>query len=124
MKFQGQKLNFIESSAVKEGVACDVYEFEDDKTRDIGIVKVLKGYKTPLQKVIGGKKTLEIFSRGSGTLTIVDTKGEKRIYSFPAEQDTVEVRIGETMQWEALEDLTFIEVCYPPYQEGRFENIA
>jgi hypothetical protein len=28
------------------------------------------------------------------------------------------------MQWEAIEDLAFVEVCYLPYQGGRFENVA
>ncbi len=36
----------------------------------------------------------------------------------------VEVKIGECMQWEAMEDgLVFYEICYPPYKEGRYENI-
>ena len=30
------------------------------------------------------------------------------------------------MQWEASKNsnLVFYEVCYPPYQDGRFENLA
>jgi len=123
MEFKGQKINLIETSVVKEGVVCDVYEFEDDVTKDLGIVKVIKGNKTPLQKVLSGDKTLEIFESGVGTLTVVDTKGETQTYSFPSGSKEVEVKVGETMQWEAIENLTFIEVCYPPYKDGRYENL-
>ena len=123
MEFKGQKINLIETSVVKEGVVCDVYEFEDDVTKDLGIVKVIKGNKTPLQKVLSGDKTLEIFESGVGTLTVVDTKGETQTYSFPSGSKEVEVKVGETMQWEAIENSTFIEVCYPPYKDGRYENL-
>jgi len=124
MEFEGQKTNFVESITVKDGVICDVYEFVDDDTKDLGRVKVTKGNKTPLQKVIAGHKTLEVFESGVGVLTIVTTEGEKITYNFPSEQKEVEVKIGETMQWEAIEDLTFIEICYPPYKDGRYINLA
>jgi hypothetical protein len=36
----------------------------------------------------------------------------------------VEVKIGETMQWQAApdSDLEVYEICFPPYADGRFEN--
>lgn len=38
----------------------------------------------------------------------------------------VDANVGDLMQWQASEDsnLTAYEVCYPPYQDGRFENIG
>lgn len=123
MEFSGQKIKFIETTQVKEGVVCDVYEFEDDSSKDLGIVKVSKGLKTPLQKVLSGEKTIEIFKEGVGVLTIIGSDKQERIYTFPGEQAEVEVKIGEIMQWEATEDLTFAEICYPPYKDGRFLNL-
>jgi len=104
-------------------VTCDIYTFIEDTTKDLGVVSVTKGSKTPLQKVLLGSKTLEIFKSGAGTLTITNTEGTERVYTFPSEITKVQVNIGETMQWEAIEDLTFHEICHPPYRDGRFVNI-
>lgn len=123
MDFNGQKVNLIETTQVKEGVVCDVYEFENDNTKDLGIVKISKGFKTPLQKVLGGEKTIEMFRTGAGKLKVIGTDKKERIYNFPGQQSEVEVQVGEIMQWEAIEDLTFAEICYPPYQDGRFLNL-
>lgn len=37
----------------------------------------------------------------------------------------VVVGVGQIMQWTAPEDtdLVFYEVCDPPYQDGRFEDL-
>jgi len=123
MKFNDQKITHIETSQVKEGVVCDVYKFQNDDTKDLGIIKVLKGFKTPLQKVLLGDKTIEIFREGAGQLIVTCANREERVYKFPEQQSEVEVKVGEIMQWEAFEDLTFAEVCYPPYKEGRFVNL-
>ena len=109
MEFNGQKIKFIETTQVKEGVVCDVYEFENDTRKDLGIVKVSKGYKTPLQKVLKGDKVIEIFREGVGKLTVIGTDKKDRVYRFPGQQSEVEVEVGELMQWEALENLTFAE---------------
>jgi len=122
-EYNNQPVKFINSSTVKGGVVCDVYEFADDNTKDLGIVHVKKGFKTPLQLVMEGSKTLEVFVQGQGILTVIDINGQKHAYSFPSDQTEVEVHIGETMQWESLEDLVFAEVCYPPYTKGRFKNL-
>ena len=122
-EYNNQPVTFIESSAVKDGVVCDVYEFVGDKSKDLGMVYVQKGCKTPLQLVVGGDKTLEIFQSGRGTLTVTDENNNTREYHFPSEQTEVEVKIGEAMQWKALDDLVFAEICYPPYKEGRYKNL-
>lgn len=120
-EFCGEPIEFIESSRVTEGVICDVYSFTGDDAKDLGIVAVKKGCKTPLQLVVGGEKTLEIFRQGKGTLVVTGKDGSQKKYSFPdSAQAEIEVKVGEKMQWEALDDLVFAEVCYPPYKEGRF----
>src|SRR6056297_1517301 len=98
MEFKDQKVNFIETTQVKEGVVCDIYEFDNDTTKDLGIVKVSKGFKTPLQKVLSGEKTIEIFREGAGQLKVIGTDKKERIYDFPRQHSEVEVQVGEIMQ--------------------------
>jgi hypothetical protein len=86
-------------------------------------VTVAKGHTTPLQKVLKGEKTVEIFQSGVGTLTITSPDGEQRAYSYPGAKTEVVVHVGELMRWSATENLMFAEVCYPPYQVGRFQNL-
>ncbi len=53
--------------------------------------------------------------------------GKSKTYSFKDGDNKPEVvvEIGQIMQWEASKDLdlVFSEVCYPPYKDGRFENL-
>jgi hypothetical protein len=113
---------FVETQTVKDGVECDIYAFVGDDSKDLAIVRVKKGYKTPLQKVLLGNKTVEGFVRGSGVLTV-----NNETYAFGSELDNKEVvvSVGQTMQWyaNAQNDLTFYEICEPPYSDGRFENL-
>ena len=114
---------FLESSKVKEGVVCDVYKYKNDDSKDLGIVTVLKGHQTPRQKILKGLKTLEIFKSGKGELSVIRESGASRVYTFPGDVFEVELHTGDVMQWSAYEDLVFHEVCYPPYEEGRFINL-
>jgi len=123
-RFNKESVIFIETSTVKDGVFCDIYRFDNDNSKDLGVVRVKKGHKTPLQKVLTGDKTLEVFLEGQGFLRIVESHGNEITYSFPSETNPVEVNVGDTMQWEATEELVFAEICYPPYEEGRFNNIC
>lgn len=104
---------------MKDGVYCDVYFFENNDTKDLAIIKILKGHKTPLQKVLKEEKTFEGWIEGKGMLKI-----NNKIYNFPSNKITeVEVKIGETMQWTAKTDLFFYEICYPKYEGGRYKNL-
>jgi len=117
---------FIETVTVKEGVECDIYSFENDGSKDLAIVRVAAGAKTPLQQVLSGVTTTEGFLSGEGTLT-VQSNGEATTLSFNEESPgEVLVEVGQTMQWEAdpNSELVFYEVCVPPYEEGRFENLG
>ncbi len=120
------EVEFIERTQVKEGVTCDVYRFKDDDTRDLGIVEVLAGFKTPQQRVVQGESTIEGLVSGQGLLTITKPNGEVVVHDFshlgvPA----AAVNRGEVMQWHANGDvpLRFYEICTPPYQPGRFEDL-
>ena len=84
---------------------------------------VQSGSRTPLQKVLQGDQTIEGFMFGKGTLTVKAAEGTVREYNYPGDQEQVVVDVGQTMQWHAKEDLTFYELCWPPYQDGRYQNL-
>lgn len=118
---------FVETVAVKDGVSCDVYAFADDSSRDLAIVRVAKGMRTPLQRVLSGNSTREGLFEGQGTLTVRSEDGSTETYDFDSQSTDrdVEVDVGQIMQWAASadRDLIFYEICDPPYEDGRFENL-
>lgn len=121
-------ITFIETQQTKEGVLSDIYAFDGDNSKDLAIVHVTKGYKTPLQRILKGAKTIEGYMTGSGTLTVTAQDRSQKTHTFTGNTDAnpdieTEVHIGELMQWSADIDLTFYEICEPPYEDGRFENV-
>ena len=119
-------ITHVDTSVVKEGVACDVFRFTDRTDVDLGVVTVAPEVSTPLQRVIEGEATLEGFIDGSGTLEVVrKATGEIEEYTFPGEHTEVTVSIGDVMQWTAGPNgLEFYELCWPPYEDGRFEDLS
>lgn len=129
-KFEGKNepVTFIETMDVVPGVQCDVYKFIGDNAKDLGIIRIDPGFKTPLQKVKKGERTIEGYISGRGKLTITKPDGKKVIYQTDQqinESMSVTVEIDEIMQWEADKNipLTVYEICFPPYENGRYENI-
>lgn len=120
------QVSFVETMQVTDGVECEVYSFVKNEGRDLGIIKIEPGKKTPLQRVLQGEKTIEGFLAGKGKLTVTKTDGTQKIHVADGTKPiVVTVQIGETMQWEADPDsnLVAFELCFPPYEDGRFENI-
>lgn len=117
-------VRYNETIRVKDGVLCDTYEFVDDDSQDLAIIYVDNGCSTPLQKVIGGTETVEGYISGRAVLRIGLDDNKIVSYDFPNDNSSNEVTVlvGQTMQWEAIEDLTIYEICTPPYKEGRFLN--
>ena len=64
---------------------------------------------------------------GTGSLTVTQADGQVKTYTLSdnSRGEAVEVKVGELMQWQADGDtaLTFYEICDPPYEDGRFENL-
>lgn len=118
---------YVETMTVKDGVECDVYSFPEDETRDLAIVTVNKGFKTPLQRILKGNKTIEGFISGKGVLKVWSADGASESHDFSPDnsREPVLVDVGQIMQWHANadNDLVFYEVCEPPYEDGRFENL-
>lgn len=129
-EFEKQSLPvaFVETAEVIEGVACDVYKFSGDDTRDLGIIRIDPGYNTPKQRILKGDKTVEGYVSGKGKLVIISADGIQTEYSVGHGEPapfSLNVGASETMQWFADPDSDLItyEICYPPYEEGRFENL-
>lgn len=120
-------VRFVDAQTIQEGVECDLYDFVDDTSKDLAIVRVTQGHKTPLQRVLLGDKTVEGLYSGTGTLAVHSADGKTEEYAFSSSDNkAVVVSVGQIMQWYANgdEDLTFYEICYPPYIDGRFENLT
>jgi hypothetical protein len=117
--------HFIESSEVFPGVTCDVYIHPETKIQDLGIITIEAGKKTMPQKVLNGTETIEGYISGKGRLIITQLDGEKLIFEVGPDSEGFSqiVEVGEIMQWQADEDLVVFEICYPPYQGGRYENL-
>jgi hypothetical protein len=109
-------------------VECDVYKFDGDDSKDLGVIRIKPGFQTPLQKVLKGDRTIEGYYSGRGKLVI--TKPDNPSKEYPVSEDTpktfaVTVAIGEKIQWLADKDSPLIayEICVPPYADGRYENL-
>ena len=117
-------VDFIETMKVAEGVECDVYRLVGDASKDLGIIRIKAGYKTPLQKVLQGERTIEGYISGKGKLTV--TRLDRSKDDYVAKKGlAVNIGIGQLMQWQAAadSDLEVYEICFPPYKAGRFENL-
>jgi hypothetical protein len=129
ISFEGKELpiSFVETTHVVDGVDCDVYSFIGDTSKDLGVVKISPGSKTPLQRVLKGDRTVEGYVSGKGKLTITKTDGKQEVYVAEGESQkpVVTVGIGELMQWEADEKVGLVayEICFPPYEDGRYEDL-
>jgi hypothetical protein len=118
-EFQGEKVIFVEQSIVRDGVTCDVYLFPNDSSKDLAIVKIEPNSYTPKQEILKGDRIIEGLISGKG-LFIKNGKEE-----IVKSKEIFEVDIGDTMQWKAGEvGLQFYEICYPPYQDGRFKHLT
>lgn len=118
---------FQETMQVTDGVECDVYIHPETQERDLGVIRVAPGKKTPLQRVVAGDQTIEGYLEGEGELFIRHKDGSESIFKVDqsAEGFCFLIELGDIIQWRADKNvgLKFFEICYPPYQDGRFENL-
>ena len=126
-EFKNRKVSLIETMHVKDGVECSIYSFVGDATQDLAIVRVTKGLKTPIQKILKGNKTIQGLLEGKGMLVVQLENGATNTYDLDiiCTNKEVEVKVGQIMQWTASADidLVFYEICDPPYRDGRFEDL-
>jgi len=122
-----ESVSFVKTNLVTQGVECDVYSFSGDQSRDLAVVRVAPGAKTPLQKVLSGVTTTEGYVAGKGTLTVQSPDGQVTSFDFDERNqgEGILIEVGQVMQWSAAPDveLVFYEVCVPPYEDGRYENL-
>lgn len=117
--FKGQKVTFIEAQQIKAGVECDVYSFMGDGSKDLGLIRIQKGAQTPKQLILKGEKTVEGLLQGDAIL-----ETSRGTFNFhDGDTDGIELKVNDSMQWTALEDSILYEICYPPYEDGRFKDL-
>ena len=112
--------------SVGKGVYCDTYDFLGSKSvKDLGIIHIKQGAKTPRQLVLSGFATVEAHVQGRATLAVEKPDGHTTRYRFRdgLAHEAVAVEIGDIMQWRAKTKSTCAEICYPPYADGRYENL-
>ncbi|MPN45176.1 hypothetical protein SDC9_192743 [bioreactor metagenome] len=75
--------------------------------------------------MLGGEETIEGYISGKGRLIVIKADGEKLQFEVEegSEGFSQLIEIGDIMQWQAQENLVVFEICFPPYQDGRFENL-
>jgi hypothetical protein len=121
------------SIAVAEGVVCDTYLFEGDNSRNLGIIKIEPGCKTPHQRVVGGVRTNESYVAGAGRFHfgVGVNYSDELTYGVTMAPDVnnpfaMDMNHGNVMQWAAEPDQSLVvaEICWPPYADGRFENLS
>lgn len=124
--FRGQPVEFAETQSVKDGVECDVYSFTGDSSKDLGIIRIKNGSRTPKQKILKGDKTVEGLLAGTAGLAISSASYGEVLFGYADNSYGTEtvLEVGDTMQWTADEDSVCYEICYPPYEDGRFENLT
>lgn len=126
--YKGKTLytEFIESAEVFPGVICDVYFHPETHERDLGVIYIEAGKKTQPQRILNGVETIEGYISGKGKLLILKPSGDKLVFELDSESEGFShtIEVGDIMQWQAEEDLVVFEICYPPYKDGRFENLA
>lgn len=125
-------VEFVETQEVCQGVLCHVYKFlEAETSRDLAVIQIKSGHKTPVQIVQDGDITIEGFVEGNGSLIILRNGEISKIEIYTTIKykelmsKGIELKVGDIVQWQAnLEsDLVAYEICYPPFQEGRFRNL-
>lgn len=121
------QLQFVEVAEVEgtNGVMCAVYTVLGyEEVFDIGVGYVPPFEKTPPQLVKDGVRTDEYFYSGEGTLRVSGSDKKSQDYHSDGDPFVVSVYKGDSMQWTAGESgLVFVERCYPPFSEGRFETV-
>ena len=119
-------VSFLETMQVSEGVECDVYQFDNRKDVDLGIIKIQPKSKTPRQKILKGDKTIEGYILGKGKLIVEEDDGQTYTYEVDnGKVFEVTLGIGDIMQWYSDDnnELIVYELCYPPYEDGRYEDL-
>jgi hypothetical protein len=115
----------VKTTEVASGVTCDSYVIEGDPTQDLGVIMIEPGCATPKQRVVKGEKTIEGYISGRGKLIVTKENGTTETYKVGDKGFEIDIEVGEVMQWQAdpNSNLTVYEVCIPPYEDGRFENL-
>lgn len=126
VSFRGERVVFVETQEVTDGVTCDVYAFSADSTKDLGVIHIKAGASTPKQLILKGNKTVEGFLAGEADFVFSKAAEADIVFGYSDDSygnDTT-LDVGDTMQWLAIQDSVCYEICYPTYEDGRFEQVS
>lgn len=135
-RFKGQLLpvKHVKTVAEAPGVTSDVYTFLTRNmlratNRDLAILHFEPGASLPRQRMVQGITTVEGFISGDGILHIVRANGQEETHFFRGRNSgrpIVEVHMDDIMQLRAFKRSPFesFEICYPPYTDGRFQDLS
>lgn len=132
-EFRGEMrgVKFVDTTPVRDGVECDVYEFVGNPYEDLGIIRVGEGMATPRQRVsldehISIEFTEEGYIAGAGSLEIRRANGLVETYEVNSDTGRFSTMVnrGDEMQWKAGDGgLVTYEVCRPLYKAGRYVDL-
>ena len=93
-------------------------------SKDLGIVRIRQGSQTPKQFILKGDKTVECFLWGEAELSVTRDSSDDSMYAYNDGSYGVDMVLGagDKMQWSAIQDTVCCEICYPPYEDGRFQD--
>ncbi len=122
---QDLPVSFVETIDVQEWVQCDVYDFVDDSSKDLWVVRLEKWVSSPYQLVVWWDKTLLGYISGNGKF-IFET--DEWVFEYKMRKGIkFEFLINkwEKMKWIADNDseLMYYEVYLPPYRDGRYLDL-
>ena len=110
---------------VVDGVVCEVFKFTGLTACDLAIVTMEPLAKTPIQVVRNGVVTLEQIIDGEGDTNLrVLRAGKYEVVQSGPHIPSTPILPSDVMQWTAgAKGAKFSEICWPPFEEGRFETL-
>lgn len=115
-------IKFIKTEHSAGGIDSDLYSFTDDPKHELAIYTLQAGCQTPSKIIHPGRKVLEGFIKGKGTLTVDLGTGAKSNYYFESEGRNKEITVvaGQALQWTAPRDsyLVYYEMREAPARQA------
>lgn len=109
------------------GAKCEVYEFDDDNTRDLRVVSVEAGRSTVNQMLVGETKLMIDRLDGSGTVEVGCGCGRRGYYDFSPESGvaSLELKTDQAIRLHADGMSRFVcaVVFEPPFADENFQRL-
>ncbi len=125
--YQGEHrpIELCNTEEVAAGVSCEAYEFTGETAYCLAIITMKPFARMPIQVVRGGLVTFEeVITGDEGTRLRVLRAGKYEVVQSGPHIPSTPILPSDVMQWTAgPKGAKFSEVCWPPFEEGRFETL-